>query len=53
MRAGADYGHVSLEHVDELRQLVNARAAQEVTELGLTGIVLSGLHRVGVRIHFH
>ena len=34
MGAGPDQGHVATEHVEELRQLVDARAPQEAAEAG-------------------
>ena len=53
VRPRADDGHFALEHVDELRQLVDARLAQEVAEPGFAGVVLGRLEPVGVGIDPH
>nr|GEU28033.1 hypothetical protein [Tanacetum cinerariifolium] len=47
MRTRTDYAHASLQHVDELRQLVKRRLAQEPADLGHALVVLGGLHHLG------
>ena len=51
--ARADDGHVAFEHVDELRELVEARAAHEVAEACLARIILGGLQGVGLSVDLH
>src|SRR5690606_35231497 len=42
LRAGANPGHFSFEHIDQLRQLVEATLAQEATDAGDTPVVVPG-----------
>src|SRR5690242_5851806 len=43
MRPRTDQRHVSSQHIDELRQLVDARGAQDATDASDAGIVFAGL----------
>lgn len=51
--AGAYYRHVAHQHVDELREFVDAAFTQEVAEARFAGIVQGGLQGVALRVHLH
>lgn len=45
--------HVSLQHVDELRKLIDVGLSHEVAKGELARIVLGGLHQVGILVDVH
>ena len=53
VRAGAHYGHIAQQDVDELRQFVDACFAHEIAQTGFARVVLGGLHFVAVFVDTH
>ncbi|MNN76345.1 hypothetical protein D3C81_1927200 [compost metagenome] len=53
MRARAHHGHLAAQHVQELRQLVQAGAAQEGAHARHAGVAGRGLGHAGVRVRHH
>ena len=53
MRTRPHHRHVTLEHIDELRQLVDARAAQKFAQPRLSGIVFGSLESIGLSVDTH
>ena len=45
--------HITLQHIQELRQLINIRLTHKVSEWIFSGIILRGLQAVGILIHMH
>jgi hypothetical protein len=43
VRTGADHGHLTTDHIQELRQLIQAGLAQELSDTGDAGIVAARL----------
>ena len=53
VRPGAHDAHVAHQHVEELRELVDVGATDEVAEGEFPGVVLGGLHLVGIGVDMH
>ena len=53
VRTWTDDAHVTSEHIEELRELVDVGLAHEVAEGELPWVVLGGLRRVGILVDVH
>ena len=53
VRTGADNAHVALQHIEELRELIDIRLAHELAKRELAWVVLGGLQGVGLVVDMH
>lgn len=53
MRAGTDNAHVSFQHIEELRQLINIGTSHEITKLEFSWVVLGSLNSVRILVDMH
>jgi len=53
MRAGTNNAHVSKEHINKLRDLIETCIAKELSDRGDTGIILDSLLAIRQVIHIH
>lgn len=53
VRAWADQGHMSLQHVEQLRQFIQRSAANKATDCGDARVITAGLLHVTVIVNTH
>ncbi len=53
VRARADQGHLPLQHVEQLRQLIQRGAADEPPDGGNPRVIAAGLDHLAIIVHAH
>jgi hypothetical protein len=53
VRARPDNAHIARQHIEKLRQLIDIRSAQKISDAGNACVVFSGLPAVGFGVYDH